>query len=403
MLKSIDLFSGLGGISHSLRGFVQPLAYCDHDPVCRATIEARIATGDLPDAPVLIEVQDTRAILAAVAGRPVDIIISSSSCVGFSTIGSRKGLDHPETELFLEVLDLLQLVKAPMLFMENVGAILTSNGGDDYKHILRRFAKMGYRVTWCVLTAGHVGGWHQRRRWFALAYKPRTLSGLELRLPRGFPAVRRFSWTAGRKPAERVPLPKRSCIGAAELTWDRMRRMKMLGNAVVPDCTRLAFIYLFSGGLVTDITVRRVFHTQFEEEGERYAFEKTKGLVAAFPTFGISSRMNGSAHEHTLGPLPFKPVFLNLRVNPKRAHGGQRKKAIKEPIIMDRYMTPRAQNNGHCRAATARCLGDLGTQTRFMRGVAHPDGHLNPLFVEFLMGYPREWTNMRLPLKHQKD
>lgn len=400
MLNSIDLFSGLGGIAHALRGLVSPLVYCDHDPVCRATIEARIAAGDLVDAPIVIEVQDTRAILAAVGDHTVDMIISSSSCVGFSTTGTRAGLRHPETKLFLDVLDLLHKVRAPMLFMENVGAILTSNGGRDYRAILRRFASMGYRVTWCVLTAEHVGGWHRRRRWFALAYKPAAVRGLVLRLPRGV-SIRRFRWTQSLKPVETVALPRRACgEGDAWLVSDGNRRMKMLGNAVVPDCTRLAFLYLFSGGAVKDVTARRLVHAQFVAVREPFSF----GSTAVYPSFGVSST-KGVVYEHAAGSLGYKPAHLGLRIDPRRGSSPSsrlRKDAVQNRMIMDRYMTPRAQNLGHCNNPTQRCLGDLGTQLRYMTGVPHFHGHVNPRFVEFLMGYPPHWTSMRLPLSHKR-
>lgn len=405
MLNSIDLFSGLGGIAHALRGLVSPLVYCDHDPVCRATIEARIATGDLVDAPIVIEVEDTRAILAAVGTRTVDLIISSSSCVGFSTTGARAGLRHPETKLFLDVLDLLALVRAPMLFMENVGAILTSNGGRDYRAILRRFDSMGYRVTWCVLTAEHVGAWHRRRRWFALAYRPAAVRGLVLRMPARAATVRRFRWTRSLTPAQTVSPPRRACgEGDVKLLSDGNRRMKMLGNAVVPDCTRLAFVYLFSGGDVADIGARRIPHAQFVAMRQPYLLADS---LASFPSFGISWK--GLAHEHALGPLGYRPVQLGLVIDPRRGKKTTRRKKtgsvsspIKGRLVMDRYMTPRAQNLGHCNSPTKRCLGDLGTQLRYMSGMPNFNGHVNPRFVEFLMGYPSNWTSMRLPLSHER-
>lgn len=386
MLTSIDLFSGLGGISHALRGFVQPMCYCDIDPICRTTLEARIASGDIPQAPVLRDVRDTQSILSALSGRKVDMIISSSSCVGFSQVGARNGLGNPETKLFLDVLDLLKLVKAPMLFMENVRAILTSNEGRDYRAILKRLHQMGYRVSWCVLTAEHVGGWHRRSRWFALAYRASALRGEVLRLVRSYPTVRRFTWTHAAKPVERLAVPAEGCAGRDHLVAGRSRSMKMLGNAVVPDCVRLAFMYLYSGGVETDIRARILRHAQFEPGRET-------GRCRAFPAFGDSNQ-HGRFHEHALGPLLYTPVDLHIQIDPNRGTGGNRALARrnKRRMIMERYMTPRAQNTGHCKAATYRCLSDLGTQTRFMRGVPHPDGQLNPRFVEFLMGFPRDWS-----------
>lgn len=392
MLSSIDLFSGLGGISHSLRGFVKPMCYCDIDPMCRSTLEARITTGDLPHAPVLRDVRDTRSIMAAIRGRKVDMIISSSSCVGFSIIGARNGLGHAETRLFWDVLDLVRTLKVPMVFMENVRAILTSNSGQDYRAILKQFANMGYRVTWCVLTAEHVGGWHRRSRWFALAYKPKFLQGRCLRMPNSLPDIRRYRWTQSSKPNERLPLPGTRCVGRDDVVSRRSHRMKMLGNAVVPDCVRLAFMYLYSGGKQTDIRCRNLRHSEFELQRVKRSIRIP--CVTQFPTFGSSRLPGGRSFAHVAGALKYESIDLRIRIDPSRGVGGNRALARrnKRRMMMKRYMTPRAQNNGHCNAATYRCLGDLGTQTRFMKGVAHPDGQLNPRFVEFLMGFPKDWS-----------
>lgn len=391
MLSSVDLFSGLGGISHALRGFVEPICYCDIDAMCRSTLEARIRSGDLPAAPVLRDVRDKQAILAAIGGRRVDMIISSSSCVGFSIIGSRNGLGNPETRLFLEVLDMMKTLRVPLLFMENVRAILTSNSGRDYRAILRRFASMGYRVSWCVLTAEHVGGWHRRSRWFALAYKPAFLKGQTLTMPRSIAEVRRFRWTLSAKPVERLSIPTSDCVGRDDVVSRRSHRMKMLGNAVVPDCVRLAFMYLYSGGLETDIRTRVLRHKEFEVDRTSRGTGHGHGH-GMFPSYGSSRRSKW--YPHVMGPLRYQSIDLHIVIDPSRGSGGNRALARtnKRRMVMHRYMTPRAQNNGHCRAATYRCLGDLGSQTRFMRGVPHPDGQLNPRFVEFLMGFPRDWS-----------
>lgn len=389
MLTSIDLFSGIGGITHALRGFVEPMCYCDIDPTCRSTLSARMQSGDIPVAPILRDVRDTRSLLSVVEGRQVDMIISSSSCVGFSIIGSRNGLENKETRLFLTVLDLMKRLKVPMLFMENVRAILTSNSGRDYRAILKLFARMGYRMSWCVLTAEHVGGWHRRSRWFALAYKPSFLKERSLRLPSSFPSVRRFLWTYAQKPVERLPVPSVRCVGRDDVVSKRSHRMKMLGNAVVPDCVRLAFVYLYSGGRETDIRRRVIHHAEFDLDRDR---SRWKG--GRFPSFGSSRLPRGIAYRHGQNSLPYESIDLGIRIDPSRGSGGNRSLARKNKnrMVMKRYMTPRSQNNGHCKAATYRCLGDLGTQTRFMRGVPHPDGQLNPRFVEFLMGFPRDWS-----------
>lgn len=52
MLRSLDLFSGIGGISHGLRGIASPLAYCEIDPFAVSILQSRMRDGSLPHAPI---------------------------------------------------------------------------------------------------------------------------------------------------------------------------------------------------------------------------------------------------------------------------------------------------------------------------------------------------------------
>ena len=39
MIKSLDLFSGIGGLTHALHGIAEPVAYCDIEPEARAVTQ----------------------------------------------------------------------------------------------------------------------------------------------------------------------------------------------------------------------------------------------------------------------------------------------------------------------------------------------------------------------------
>lgn len=56
LLRSLDLFSGLGGITHALRGVALPAAYCEIDPFATSVLAARMADGSLPAAPLCPDV-----------------------------------------------------------------------------------------------------------------------------------------------------------------------------------------------------------------------------------------------------------------------------------------------------------------------------------------------------------
>jgi site-specific DNA-cytosine methylase len=51
-LNGLDLFSGIGGLTKALEGYVWPVAYCENDRYAQAVLLSRMATGDLPVAPI---------------------------------------------------------------------------------------------------------------------------------------------------------------------------------------------------------------------------------------------------------------------------------------------------------------------------------------------------------------
>jgi len=52
MLRSIDLFSGIAGISTALRNYCKTVAYCELDTYCQAVLLSRMASNDIDNAPI---------------------------------------------------------------------------------------------------------------------------------------------------------------------------------------------------------------------------------------------------------------------------------------------------------------------------------------------------------------
>jgi len=76
------------------------------------------------------------------------------------------------------------------------------------------------------------------------------------------------------------------------------------------------------------------------------------------------------------------------RVNKKGVRFGVKLK----DAVHKMYGTPRAQD---CRAAlTDRGKGNFGEQVHQENNAKEHGGRLNPEFVEFLMGYPQQWTKI---------
>jgi site-specific DNA-cytosine methylase len=57
-MRTVDLFSGIGGFTWGLRGITTTVAYCELDEHACTILQDRMKMGDLPLAPVCNDVKD---------------------------------------------------------------------------------------------------------------------------------------------------------------------------------------------------------------------------------------------------------------------------------------------------------------------------------------------------------
>jgi DNA (cytosine-5)-methyltransferase 1 len=353
-LTSVDLFTGIGGMALAMRDVCRPLLYCDKDRTCREILMKNMAKKRLPRAPIVDDVCDFQQIRKIVrdAGGRVDIVVFTSSCKGFSIL-SRIGLSHPETGLIVKALELVHMLRPPLVFMENVANIKNTNDGDDYVAVVQALNDMGYELASDIFSASDVGAPHHRRRWYGIAYMPGRLrrvaniiEAAESR-PSSLPDWHSDKHKRSNEP-HRVPSQP-----------DSIPRAVRLGNAVVPRCALYAF------------------HTLWHR-----IHPNAKSL---------------RIQERLREPLPLIHIVLDPKLGaaPRKPHA--KVSPLKRPVTRHVFPTPCASSMmGSCRKLTERCTHLLPTAVRFwteMRGDRF-EGVLNPRFVEFLMGFPLDWTRV---------
>lgn len=162
MLNGLDLFSGIGGISLALSGYVRPVAYCEIDKYAQSVLLSRMGNGDLPHAPIWDDIQTLRGCNLPA----VDIIYGGFPCQDISIAGAGKGLAGERSGLFYEILRLAKEIKPAFIFLENVPAIRKRG----LNTVVGELADAGYDCRWCVISAAEVGANHERKRWFLLAF-----------------------------------------------------------------------------------------------------------------------------------------------------------------------------------------------------------------------------------------
>ena len=358
MLRSLDLFSGVGGMTLALRDFACPIAYCDIDPNAHVVLQDTMQRGLLPTAPICDDVRSLgRAWLRRHGMRTrVDMLTAGFPCQGFSISGKKEGFEHGHSGLFVEILRLVDELRCSNVFMENSPNIL--NLGMDV--LVSEFAhKRGFNLRWCVLGACDVGAPHRRYRWFCLA----TRSGSDVKVNKNKKSYQPCGPGWSRE-------PKRTDCGHQHAD---KTRMSLLGNALVPEVARRAFCTLIT--LPKESQSPAWKGTGYPKWGSVTGrsiskFSPPKALVARKRRRGIVLRSD--LYEH---PTPARNRLEILT----RVH-------------RDYWATPRAYGGWVSNALTQRTARDLCTQIRYEERTEDRGCWASAGFVEWLMGYPKDWT-----------
>jgi len=167
-LKSIDLFSGCGGMTlgFGMAGFSSILA-SDIDENCEKTFAT-----NFPDIPFLcgdlsdfkkddfdIQIKDTE----------IDVIIGGPPCQGFSLANKRRNKvsNDPRNRLFYEFVKTIDWYSPKAFVMENVKGLLSMQSGKVINQILKEFeaaGTSGYEVDYKILKASDYGVPQARER-----------------------------------------------------------------------------------------------------------------------------------------------------------------------------------------------------------------------------------------------
>ncbi|QNQ83776.1 DNA (cytosine-5-)-methyltransferase [Lactobacillus sp. PV037] len=156
-MKFIDFFAGIGGFRKGLElAGHKCVGFIEWDKYARKSYQAIYDTkGEF----TATDVKDVCGVDLPKA----DIWTFGSPCTDISIAGKQKGLvNGKQSSMFFEVIRCLQertknkKTLPKYLFMENVKALLSSNGGRDFGRVLIEMDKVGYDVEWSVINSSDV-------------------------------------------------------------------------------------------------------------------------------------------------------------------------------------------------------------------------------------------------------
>lgn len=171
-MNELSLFTGAGGglLGTKLLGF-NHIGYVELDEYRQQVIAQRISEGAIPWAPIFTDVREFIQSGAAEQYRGfAHLVTAGFPCPPFSVSGKRDA-ENDERNLWPETLDVINAVRPPLAFLENVAGLLT----DKYvRRIFGELAESGYDARWCCLSSAELGADHKRDRVWILAYSQET-------------------------------------------------------------------------------------------------------------------------------------------------------------------------------------------------------------------------------------
>jgi len=238
-MNELALFAGAGGgiLGGHLLGW-RTVCAVEFNTYAASVLLARQNDRILPPFPVWDDVR-------TFDGRPwrgvVDVISGGFPCQDLSSIGKREGIDGERSGLWKDMARIIGEVRPRFAFVEN-SPMLTVRG---LGNVLGDLASMGFDAQWGVLGCDDVGGNHERKRVWIVAYSKGVQSRQQTEW-QGWASLGRGGCYSRRDEEERRARergwPDLAGVGRiANGVAARVDRLTALGNGQVPRVAATAF------------------------------------------------------------------------------------------------------------------------------------------------------------------
>ena len=157
-LNILDLFSGIGGFSlglHRADKRFNTIAFAENDSFCQKVLKKNFGNKR-----VFNDIREVKI------DEPVFIVCGGFPCQGFSQAGLQRGTND-DRYLWGEMFDIIKQTKPRWVIAENVRGIVTTQDGLAFNIVHSDLESEGYEVQAFNIPAIGKGAWHRRERiWF---------------------------------------------------------------------------------------------------------------------------------------------------------------------------------------------------------------------------------------------
>lgn len=367
----LDLFSGVGGFSLSLKDqklskfvpyySIKTIGYCDNLSWAQKVLLKNMNNKNIDQAPLFEDIKKVnKNVLHKNHIHRVDIMTAGFPCQDVSVMNNKgKGLEGSRSSLGYEVLRIANEMKCPCLIFENSPNII-HKGLDQFIESLQR---MGYTCVYDFFSASQVGAPHYRKRFYMMAFKDEKNKGQEQKI---LPYLSQSSSKKSQKTNWSTPYPiSKKIVPYSSINFsDLKHRTLLLGNAIVPQCATYAI-----GFLANALYDKDKSKNEFLNKSNYYIKHKHPYTIQVPPSEYKSNKefvKNEKIHKLYLS-TPLSSHFSTSKVGSLRALD-----ILQNQIMYD-----------------TKTLDYIYNVSPFKD---HKKWLINPQYIEYLMGYPIDWT-----------
>ncbi len=190
MIKTFDLFSGIGGfrvaaettfnkfnIKNKCVGWSEIDKYCQITYRANFNVENEFFIDDIKKISQLSNLNIRKKL------PKFDLLFAGFPCQSFSSMGNQKSLKDDRGSLFNDIVNILNAIKPNYFILENVRRILTIDNKNTIKQIINELQKVGYRINYIVLDSKDYGIPQTRRRVFFYGFHKNLRKSMPLLEP----------------------------------------------------------------------------------------------------------------------------------------------------------------------------------------------------------------------------
>lgn len=171
-IKVVDLFCGIGGLSHGLKleGF-DVVAGVDNDQSCKFAFEANNRAKFIGKDIARFTSSELKALFG---GAQVKVLVGCAPCQPYSTLTRRRLSAKEKRKRWYPLYRFMRLVKATepeVVSMENVPDLSNTEKYPVFAEFVRALQKAGYHVSYTTVDASRYGVPQRRNRLVLLASK----------------------------------------------------------------------------------------------------------------------------------------------------------------------------------------------------------------------------------------